>query len=141
VDWREHGSASDRHLRSSTEHPEFVDGAEVMVVVLGDEETEVDDGHGLAQARVQRGARKLGGAHPREPFDDSGADGAEVSEDVGNRAVVMGGRVRFAVLKIGGMKLSGAGVIIIEALVPQRFKIEEMSGIFLDRPLAFMLSR
>lgn len=37
-------------------------------VVLGHEETEVDDGHRLFEPRVQRGGRKLGRTHCREAF-------------------------------------------------------------------------
>lgn len=100
------------------ERSEFFDGAEVMVVVLGDEETEIDDGHRLAQARMERGARELGGAHSREPLHDSAADGAEVCENAGDGAIVMSGFVRFAIFEIGGMQLHGASVVIIEAPVP-----------------------
>ena len=52
----------------------------------------------------------------------------------------MGGLVGFAILEIGGVQLRRAGVVIIEPLVPQRFEIQEVSGIFLDRPFAFGLS-
>ena len=87
--------------------------------MLGHEETKVDDGHRLAQPRVQRGARQLGPTHPREPFHDSAADGAEVGENVRDRTIVMGGFVGLAILKIGRVKLRSACVVIIEALVPQ----------------------
>lgn len=48
-----------------------------MVVVLGDEETKVDDGHWLLQPRVQCGASELGGAQSREPLDDEATCGGE----------------------------------------------------------------
>ncbi len=46
----------------------------------------------------------------------------------------MAGFVGFAILEIGGVEIGGAGLIIIEALVPERFEIKKMSGVFLDRP-------
>jgi hypothetical protein len=54
----------------------------MMVVVLGDKETEINDRHGLAKPRVQRSARQLVWPHFREPVDDSAADGAEARENV-----------------------------------------------------------
>jgi hypothetical protein len=130
----------DRCVRSSA-GLEFVDCAEVMVVVLGHEEAEIDDGHGLAQPRMQRRASELGRAHPRELLHDAAADGAEVREDVGDRTIVVSGVMGLAILEIGWVQLGSARVVIIEPLVPQRFEIEEMAGIFLDRPLALVLSR
>ena len=44
----------------------------------------------------------------------------------------MGGLVRFAVFQIGWMQLRRAGLVVIKPLVPQRFEIEKVSGIFLD---------
>jgi hypothetical protein len=42
--------------------------------------------------------------------------------------------VGFAIFEIGGMKRFGAASVIVEALVPERFEIEKVAGIFLDRP-------
>ena len=53
----------------------------------------------------------------------------------------MGGFVGFAVFQVGGMKRAGAGGVIVEALFPERFEIEKVSGVFLDRPFAVALSR
>ena len=53
----------------------------MMVVVLGDEETEINDGHRLLQTRMQRGSRKLCLAHPCKPVDDAAAGGGEVGKD------------------------------------------------------------
>ena len=43
--------------------------------------------------------------------------------------------------EIGRVQLRSAGVVIIEPLVPQRFEIEQVSRVFLDRPFSFVLSR
>ena len=51
----------------------------------------------------------------------------------------MGALVRFAILEIGRVQFGGAGVVIIQAQVPQRFEIGKVTGIFLDRPLPFWL--
>ena len=64
----------------------------------------------------------------------------KLGENVRDRAIVMGGLVGLAILEIGRVQVRRSGVVIIEALVPQRFEIEKMSGIFLDRPFAVMLS-
>jgi hypothetical protein len=53
-----------------------------MVVVLGHEETEIDDGHGLAQPGVERGAGELGIAHSGEPFNNAATDNFEVGENI-----------------------------------------------------------
>jgi hypothetical protein len=112
----------------------------MMVVVFGYEETEVHDGHRLAQARMQRGAREVGGSHAREPFHEAKARGAKRSEKVGDRAMVMRGLVRLAILEIGRGQLRSAVVVIVQPRLPQRFEIEEMSGILLDGPLALVLA-
>ena len=125
--------ALQRRLRDGSK---LVDGAEVMVVVLGHEEAEIDHGHRLSQPGMERGPAQLGRAHPGEPFHDPAAGGAEAGENVRDGAVVMGGFVRLAILKIGCVQFGSAGVVIIEPLVPERFEIKEMPGIFLDRPFA-----
>ena len=48
----------------------------------------------------------------------------------------MGGFVCLAILEIGRVQLRCACVVIVQPLVPQRFEIQEVSGIFLDRPFA-----
>lgn len=111
-----------------------------MVVVLGDEETEVDNGHGLAKAWVERGAGELGIAHSGELFDDAGTDNFEVGQNIRDRAVVMAGFVGFAIFKVGGMQLGSADIVIIETLFPERLEIEEVASVFLDRPFAVMAS-
>ena len=112
-----------------------------MVVVLGDKETEIDDGHRLLQPRVQRSAREVGPGHERKPFHDSAAGRAEVRENTRDRAIVMPGFVRLAVLQIGRVQLRRALVVIIEPLLPQRFEVRQVSRIFLDGPLAFAPTR
>jgi hypothetical protein len=104
--------------------------------MLGHKETEIDDGHRLAKPRMKRGPDELGSAHPGEPVDDAAAHSAEVRENVGNWPIIVGGLVCFPILEIGRVQLGRAGVVIVEALVPQRFQVEEMARIFLDRPLA-----
>ncbi len=85
---------------------------------------------------MEGGTGEVGSGHVREPIDDGVAGGAEVVEDFGDRAIVVGGFVRFSVLEIGGMQLGGAGVVIVETLVPERFEVEEMAGVFLDGPFS-----
>ena len=112
-----------------------------MVVVFGDKKTKVGYGHWLSQTRMERGAGEAGGSHPTKPGDDSAPGGAKAREQVGDGAIVMGGFVRFAILEIGRVQFGGAGVVIIQPQVPQRFQIEKVTDIFLDRPLPFGFSR
>src|SRR5438045_2129021 len=108
----------------------------MMVVVLGDEEAEVDDGHGLAKARVKGSAGELGLAHPGEAFNDATTDNFEVGENIGDRAIVMASFVGLAIFKIGWMQLGSAGVVIVEAPFPERLEVEKVAGVFLDGPFA-----
>ena len=111
----------------------------MVIVVLGDEETEIRDGHRLAETRMERGAGELGGSHSSKPVDDSATGGSEVGQDLRDRAIVMGGLVCFAILQIGRVQLGGACVVIIQAQGPQRFEIKKVANIFLDGPLAVAL--
>jgi hypothetical protein len=90
----------------------------MMVVVLGDEEAEIDDGHRLAQSRMKPGAGELGGRHPCNSVYDAAAHSSEFGENLRDRTIVVSGLVRLTVLEIGWMELGGAGFVIIEALVP-----------------------
>ena len=54
----------------------------MMIVVLGNEETKIDDGHRLLQARMERSAGEVGGSHSREPVDNSAPGGAKLREDL-----------------------------------------------------------
>jgi hypothetical protein len=136
VSFREKANQTPYNLSLREGGSEFVNCAEMMVVVLGHEETEVSDRHRLPQARMQGSPRKVGGSHSREPVDDSAARGAKICENLRDRAIVMGGLVCFAILEIGRVQLRGPGVVIIQPQVPQRFEIEKVTGIFLDGPLA-----
>jgi len=111
-----------------------------MVVMLGDEETEVDDGHGLAKAGVKRGAGEFGIVHSAEPFNDAVTDNFEVGQNIRDGAIVMAGFVGLAIFKVGGMQLGSARIVIIETLFPERLEIEEVAGVFLDRPFAVTAS-
>src|SRR5688500_8589100 len=93
--------------------------AEMMVVVLGDEEAEVNDRHRLPQTGMKGGACKICRSHLREPTDDSPPGGAKFGENLRDRAIVMGSLVRLAVLEIGCVQVGGAGVVIIQSLLPQ----------------------
>lgn len=90
----------------------------MMVVMLGDEETEIDDGHRLLQARMQRRAHQFRWAHASEPVDDSAADRSKFGENFRDRPIVMSGLVRFSILKVRRMEFLRPGVVIIESLIP-----------------------
>lgn len=107
----------------------------MMIVVLSDEETEVDDGHRLAQARVQGGPREFGRSHAFEPLHDRGACVAELSENVIDGAFVVTRFVCLPVLEICGTQHLGARLEVIEPPIPQRLEVQQMPGVFLDRPL------
>ena len=96
----------------------MLNGGEMMLVVLGDEVAEIDDGHGLLETGMEGSAGEFGGRHAGDFFHNGATRGAEVGEDVGDRARVMGGFVGFAVLEVGGMQRFGAAGVIVEALVP-----------------------
>lgn len=108
------------------------DRPEVMVVVLGDKETKVDDRHPLLEARVKRGASEFRWAHLFEPLHELRASLAETGQNVVDRASVVTGLVRAAVLQVRGAESRSACVEIIEPLIPQRFEIEKMARVFLD---------
>ena len=102
--------------------------------MLGDEVAEIDDGLGWLEAGVKGGAGKFGGRHSGDLFHDGETGIAEVFQNFGDPPIVVGGFVSFAVLEIGGVKCFSAAGVIVEALVPERFEVEEVAGVFLDRP-------
>jgi hypothetical protein len=87
-----------------------------MVVVLGDEETKVDNGHWLAKSGVKRGASELGRTHSCEPIYDAATDNFKIGENVRDVAVVMAGLVGLAIFEVGRMQLGSTRVVIIETL-------------------------
>ena len=113
----------------------------MMFVVFGDEETEIDYGHRLLQPRMERPPRELRRTQARYPFCDRTTNAAELGEDVRDWTVIVPRFVRSAVFQIGGMQLRHALVIIIKPLFPKRFEIEEVSGVFLDRPFVILATR
>jgi len=90
----------------------------MMVVVLGDEVAEVHDGHGLLETRMERGPGMFGGSHSGDSFHNGETGRAEILQDIGNGAVVMGRLVGFTIFKVGGVQSGGAAGVIVEALVP-----------------------
>ena len=103
---------------------DFVNRAEVVIIVLGDEETQVDDGHWLLKTRVQRGAREFLRVHARQSLQDGSSCGAEVGQNGRYWPVIVTRLVRLSVLEISRAECCRALIEIIKSLIPQWLEIK-----------------
>jgi hypothetical protein len=64
---------------------QVVNRAQMMIVVLGDEEAQISHCHRLLETGMQSGAGKFGGSHAGDLFDDGETGFAEGGENFGDR--------------------------------------------------------
>ena len=69
-----------------------------------------------------------------EPLDDAEARVSEGGQQVIDGAGVVIRLVSLTILEVGRMKDGDAGVEVIQPLLPERFQIEKVADILLDRP-------
>ena len=109
---------------------------EVMVVVLGHEEAEIDHRHRLLQAWMKRHARQRRRVHRLEPKQDGGPGAPEGVEQIRKRPLVVARLMSLAVVEVGGAEDRRAAIEVLEALFPQRLEVEQVAGMLLNRPAA-----
>ena len=120
-----HGAGCGRDLRG---------GGQVMVVVLGDEETEIHDGHRLIEARMARHARQLRRRPAGQPIDDFRSCSAKCVDQIARVSIVVPGIVRPAVLEVGRVEHLAPLLEVVQPACPEILEVEQMPGMFLRGP-------
>ena len=115
---------------------QLVDPREVVVVVFGLEEHQVDEAHRRVEARVPRGAGERGEVELPEVIDDRAAGAAEGGEEVLGGAVVVVRAVGRGVGAVPRREHVAAGAEVLDARREQVLEVEQVAGVPLDRPRA-----
>ena len=112
-----------------------------MVVVLGHEEHVIDDAHGLIEPGMSCPPNDQPFVVSFQARDERGACLPECAENVSDGRGGVIGVVRSAILEIRGRQPIGTALEVVEPGGPERLEIQEMPGVFLDRPMAGRTSR
>src|SRR5436305_6378332 len=107
----------------------------MMIVVLGDEEGQINHTYLHLQAWMQRGSLDECCIILIKPTDELHSFSAKRGEDVFDSVCVVIRFVRPAILQVGGVERLASSFVIVEAIHSKLFKVEQMPGLFLDRPL------
>lgn len=110
-----------------------------MIIVLGDEEEMVHQAHGLLQPWMQSDAPDYFRMQFCRLVDPGTPLAGEYGNDFLNRPRIVGGFIRHPIGQVGDGQRIDILLKIFHALAPQRFKIEQVSGVFLGLPLSIRL--
>jgi len=103
--------------------------------VFGDKVEVVDEPHRLAQARMQERPRQRIAVDPLEPVEQPKTRRPQIPEEVPDPAIVVTGLAGLAVGQIRRGKIGRARQEVADPGVPERFEVEQMTGMLLDGPL------
>jgi hypothetical protein len=112
-----------------------------MIIVLGDEESQIQNTNPYIQARMQRHPLHRRFMVRIQSMDELHPRFAKSCEDILNGVRVMICVMRFAILHVGGSERFASGLEIIEATHSQILEVEQVSGLFLNRPLVAVAPR
>ena len=112
-----------------------------MIVVLGDEESQIDNSYLYLQPRMQ--SRSL---HKRvvvgiKPVDERHSFPAKLGQDVFDGVRVVVSFVRLLIRHVGSGEWVAARFEIVKPAHAQRLEIEQMSGLLLNRPFVAIAPR
>jgi len=108
--------------------------SQVVVVVLGDEEGVVDQVHRHAQARMEGRVRQRAVIHRLQPADERRPGLTEAGQQRGQGLAIVVGLMGPAVGEVSRGHLRLTGQEVLHPLPPQRLKVQQVPGVFLDGP-------
>ena len=106
----------------------------MMVVVLGNEETQVDNGHRLLEARVKRLHGELISRKGLEPPNEVRATLGKLPNDVRDDSLVVIRDPGGPVLQICWTQSQLSPQQVLDPTEPQRFEIGQVPGVFCNGP-------
>src|SRR5207248_2367251 len=113
----------------------------MMIVMLGDEESQINHTYLHLQTRMERGSLDECCIILIKSPDKLHSFSAKCGEDVFDGVCVVISFVRPAILQVGGVERVMSSFIIVKAIHSELFKVEQVSGLFLYRPLVAVASR
>src|SRR4029434_1742911 len=114
---------------------QFRYAGQMMVVMLSDEESQVQDAHVLLETGMRRRALNECLVEAVQPLDERQPRRPEGEQDVfdGTRVVIC--LVGFSGRKVRGSQSLAPGGEVIEPVHSQGLEVQQMTGVFLNRPV------
>jgi hypothetical protein len=113
----------------------------MMIVVLGDEEHQIDNAYSHVQSRMQRHPLHKRSSERSRRRTNAILSARKRSENILDGVRVVIRFVRLTILHVGSNERFAPGFEIVDAVHAQRFKVEQMSGLFLNRPFVAIAPR